>query len=398
MTTAPAASPPLGEAAGRAGRPKILLLITLAEVGGAGTYVAELVPGLVEEFDVVVAAHGDGPLVDATRRAGARYVPLDRLRRPVHPIRDLAALAELVRLFRRERPDIVHANSSKAGVVGRLAALIARAPITVFTVHGWAFRNTPGPAAKLYLLLERVLRSATSLVICVSNVDRELGIRARACRADRTVVIWNAVDVAAAPQARPSTRSGSGSVQAVTVGRLHCPPKDFPTLFKAIARLDSELLHLDVVGDGPHRDLLESERTHLGLERVVEFLGSRGDVPSILATADLFVLATTYESLPISIIEAMAAGLPVIATDVGGVGELVLDGETGLLVPPRDPDALAAAIGRLTSDTALRQRMGAASRQRAISCFDLPRFRASHAAHYRRLLSPSLKTRARAAG
>jgi glycosyltransferase involved in cell wall biosynthesis len=364
-------------------RPKVLLLITLAEVGGAQTYVAELLPGLVDEFDVVVAAHGDGPLVEATRAAGARFVPLHSLRRPVHPVRDLAGLVELVRLFHRERPDIVHANSSKAGVVGRLAAVLARVPSRVFTVHGWAFSTTVGPLSRLYLWLDRALRPVTSLVICVSHVDRELGLRMRTCHADRSTVIWNAVDVAATPRA---SLSGDPPVFA-SVGRLQAPQKDFLTLLRAVALLPRGSLRVLVVGDGPDRDELLAEHERLALGADVELVGVRNDVPELLAACDGFVLATTYESLPLSIIEAMAAGLPCVVSDVGGVPELVVDGETGLLVPPSDPPALAAALGRLAADPALRRTLGAASLARAEACFDLPGFRAAHLDEYRRLVS-----------
>ncbi len=364
-------------------KPKLLLLITLAEVGGAQTYVAELLPGLVDEFDVVVAAHGEGPLVDAARSAGARYVPLERLRRPVHPLRDLAGLVELVRLFRRERPDVVHANSSKAGVVGRIAAVLARVPSRVFTVHGWAFSTTAGPMSRVYLWLDRVLRPVTSLVVCVSHVDRDLGLAQRTCRADRSTVIWNAVDVRSAPRA---ALAGDPPV-FVSVGRLQAPQKDFLTLLRAVAMLPRGSVRVEIVGDGPDRVSLLAERERLGLGEDVAFLGVRNDVPAILAGGDAFVLATTYESLPISIIEAMAAGLPVIASHVGGVPEQVLDGETGILVPPGDVDALAAALARLAGDSPLRRSMGAASYDRALTCFDLPRFRAAHVDEYRRLVS-----------
>lgn len=371
-------------------RPRILILITLAEVGGAQTYVAELLPGLVDEFDVVVAAHGDGPLVDATRAAGARFVPLHSLRRPVHPVHDLAGLLELVRLFRSERPDIVHANSSKAGVVGRIAAVLARVPVRVFTVHGWAFSTTTGPLSRLYLWLDRLLRPVTSLVICVSHVDRELGLRQRTCRPDRSTVIWNAVDVGGTPRA-----SSAGDPPVfVSVGRLQAPQKDFLTLLRAVALLPRRLLRVVVVGDGPDRRELLAERERLGLDDDVDFAGVRNDVPELLSGCDAFVLATTYESLPLSIIEAMAAGLPCVVSNVGGVPELVVDGKTGLLVAPRDPAALAEALGRLATDSELRRSMGSASLARARACFDLPGFRAAHLDEYRRLLSRSGAARA----
>ena len=177
----------------RARAPKILILITLAEVGGAQTCVAQLLPGLAADFDVVVAAYGEGPLMEAAASAGARWVRLRQVRRPIGP-RDLLGLAELVRLIRRERPAIVHTNSSKAGVLGRLAAAICRTPAVVFTAHGWAFKADRGLASRSYLWADRFCARFTSAVICVSEAGRAEGLAMRACRPGRTVVIRYAID------------------------------------------------------------------------------------------------------------------------------------------------------------------------------------------------------------
>ena len=157
-------------------RPRVLIVVTLAETGGAQTYVASLLPALVEEFDVVVAAHGPGPLLEAARRAGARAVALEHVRRPLSPWRDLRGLLELVALLRRERPDILHANSSKAGVLGRLAAASRRAcrsgssPCT-------AGRSPLTPASpRRCTWAERVMRPLTTITICVAESERVAGI------------------------------------------------------------------------------------------------------------------------------------------------------------------------------------------------------------------------------
>ena len=143
-------------------RPKVLMVITLAEAGGAQSYVASLLPALSEHFEVAVAAHGDGPLRDATVKAGARFIPLRHVRRPIHPGRDVAGLVELVRLIRRERPAILHASSSKAGILGRLAAAAAGVPVRIFTVHGWAFSAYSGLSSKLYRWADRLMRPLTT--------------------------------------------------------------------------------------------------------------------------------------------------------------------------------------------------------------------------------------------
>lgn len=351
-------------------RKRLLIVITLAETGGAQSYVAHLLPALTERYDVVVAAHGPGPLEEAARRSGARFVPLQHVRRRIGP-RDLAGVVELFRLFRRERPDIVHLNSSKVGTLGRIAAFLARVPVRVFTVHGWSFSPHTGATATAYRALERLL-APLAWTICVSKGDEAKAPWLNG----RAVVIPNAVDVGAIPLA--STNGGPPAI--VSVVRL-VVPKDFWTLADAFRALQPGSFRATVVGDGPQRTLI---RDIPG----VELLGERDDVPEILAGADVFVLSSLSEGMPIAVLEAMAAGLPVVATAVGGVPEVVVEGETGFLVPPGNAEELTRALERLLADRELRRRMGAAGRRRAELLFDVPRFREDHLALYDRLLAP----------
>jgi glycosyltransferase involved in cell wall biosynthesis len=363
-------------------RPRLLVLITLAEIGGAQSYVAALLPALMERFEVVVAAYGDGPLIEATARAGARYVPLRHVQRAVRPLRDARGLLELMALIRRERPDIVHANSSKAGVLGRLAALLTGVPVTVFTVHGWAFKAYTGFASKLYRTADRVMARATTVTICVAESERAAGLAAGTCQAARTIVIPNAIDVRAAPRAHHE----ADRPQIVMVGRLAWP-KDPATLIQALARVRGAEFSALIMGDGRDRPVVEALIRDSGLTASVELAGDCDDVPDRLAQADIFVLASRSEGGPISILEAMAAGLPVVASDVGGVSEFVEDGETGLLVPPGDPAALAAAIERMLLDPELRRHLGAAGRRRALDRFDIGAQRRAHLELYARELA-----------
>jgi glycosyltransferase involved in cell wall biosynthesis len=359
-----------------------MLLITLAEVGGAQTYVTSLLPALVDRFDVVVAAHGAGPVRDAAAAAGVRFEPLEHVRRPVGA-RDLAGLVELVRLLRRHRPDILHASSSKAGILGRMAAPLAGVPIRVFTVHGWAFAAYSGLAGRLYRLADRLVRPLTTVTVCVSERERELGVAAGTCDADRTVVIPNAVDVADAPRAGAARRDRP---LIVAVGRLKAP-KDFLTLVRALGRLEADSFTAVIVGEGPDRARLEEEIRSLGLAESVTLAGERRDVPELLAAADIFALASSSEGMPVSVLEAMAAGLPVVASRVGGLPEQVVDGVTGVLVEPGDPEDLAEALAGLVADRELRRRLGAAGRARAEQAFDLEPFRSAHLELYSRELA-----------
>jgi glycosyltransferase involved in cell wall biosynthesis len=370
-------------------RPRIVLLVTLSGVGGAQTYVAALVPALAERFDVVVAAHGEGPLRDAVQRAGARYVALRHVNRALGA-RDALGLIELLALLRRERPAILHANSSKAGILGRVAAALTRVPVRVFTAHGWAFGARTGRSAALYRWADRLARPLTTAVVCVSESERRAGLAAGTCDPARTWVIHNGV---ALDGVAPAPLAGVPPV-IVSVGRL-AAPKDPLTLVAALARLPAGAFRAVLVGGGPqHADVAAAVR-RAGLDDAVELIGNRDDVPALLAVADLFVLASRSEGLPMSVLEAMAAGLPVVASAVGGVAEAVVDGETGLLVPPGDAKALADSIGRVLADPQLRRAMGSAGRARAAAHFELGRFRAAHVALYERALAAAPNRRRR---
>jgi glycosyltransferase involved in cell wall biosynthesis len=363
------------------------MLITLSELGGAQTAVALLFPGLVGQFEVTVAAQGSGPLRVAAETAGIRYLELRHVRRQIHPWRDALALVELVRLCRQVRPDVVHSHSSKMGVLGRLAAWVARVPVRLLTVHGWSFAAYDGLAGRFFLWIERLVRPLTTTVVCVAEETRKQGLAAHACDPRRTVVIPNAVDV----QSFCPTSGGSRPAQIVGVGRF-AYPKDFTTLLAALARVRAPC-HAVLAGDGPALPAVAAAVQAGGLSERVELLGARADIPELLARSDVFVLSSRSEGFPVSILEAMAAGLPVVATDVGGVAEAVEDGETGFLVPAADSEALARALERLVSDADLRRRLGAAGRARALRLFDVPRHRAAYIELYCR----ELQTPARAA-
>jgi glycosyltransferase involved in cell wall biosynthesis len=359
------------------------MLITLSELGGAQTAVALLLPGLVEQFEVTVAAQGSGPLRRAAEAAGVRYLELRHVRRQIRPWHDAMALVELVRLCRQVRPEVVHSHSSKMGVLGRLAAWVARVPVRVLTVHGWSFAAYDGLAGRLFLWIERVMRPLTTAVVCVAEETREQGLAAKTCDPRRTVVIPNAVDV----RSFRSPSGGSRNARIIGIGRF-AYPKDFMTLLEALARVRAPC-HTVLAGDGPALPAVAAAVQENGLSERVELVGARADIPDLLTRSDVFVLSSRSEGLPVSILEAMAAGLPVVATDVGGVAEAVEDGETGLLVPAADSEALARALERLVSDPDLRRRLGAAGRARALRLFDATRYRAAYLELYCRELHRS---------
>lgn len=331
------------------------------DAGGAQEHVLGLARGLDRErWEVTVAvgtSDGDpGPLLHPLEDA-CRVVRLRHLTRELSPRHDPLAVAELGRAVDRVRPDVVHTHSSKAGVVGRLAAASRRVPV-VHNVHGWSFRDVqPLPVRAAARLLERRLARVTDAILVVSEADldsaRRHRIRSRTC----TAVVRSGVDL---DRFRPDPRRGSrphGRPVIGAVGRLS-PLKDPLTAVRAVAGVVRH--HPDVVlrwvGDGPLRSEVLAEVHRLGLDDHVELLGRRDDVPDLLCDFDLLLLSSTSEGLPRSVVEAMAAGVPVVATAVGGVPEVVVDGVTGLTVPPRDPAALADAVRRTLDDPAAAAR------------------------------------------
>jgi glycosyltransferase involved in cell wall biosynthesis len=325
--------------------------------GGVAAHVTQLVEGLPpQEFEINVACPRESTIW--TELEGRDGVVLHRIRPHRQPgPGDLGTLASLIPLVRRA--ELVHAHSSKAGFLARLAAFTAgRRRHCIFTPHGWSFWAAEGAEARLYRSLERLAAHWCHSLVALSQAERAAGLAAGVGREEQYRVIFNGVDVkrfAIAPEPVPD--------RIVVVTRF-APPKRNDLLVDAFAviRRKRPQAELHVVGDGPDRGALERQIGELGLDGAVRLLGRRDDVPEILSRAVCLVLASDYEGCPLAVIEAMAAGVPVVATGVGGVGELVADGESGLVVPPGAAPALATAIETVLSDPARARQMGDAGR------------------------------------
>ncbi|MEW6544192.1 MAG: glycosyltransferase family 4 protein [Nitrospirota bacterium] len=289
-------------------------------------------------------------------RAGVRCLVLPTLTREINPRKDFTALLRLVALFRAERPAIVHTHTSKAGVLGRLAARLARVPAVVHTPHGHVFYGHFGPVPSwAFLQIERVLARTTTWLIALTEAEREEHLALKVGRPDRFAVIPSGIDLerfrqvaGVAGRRPPGFDCPPDAIVVGSVGWL-TPVKGHRVLIEALARLKPAhpTLCLVIVGSGILRAELSALAARLGLRESVRFLGERGDVPDCLAGMDIFVLPSLNEGMGRALIEAMAARRPVVASRVGGVPAVVESRRTGLLVPPNDPEALAAAIGEL---------------------------------------------------
>lgn len=368
--------------------PRLLQLITLSDWGGAQQYVLSLARGLRDQYDVTVACAPGGPLVDRLHREGIRVIEVPSLVRMPHPLLDLKALRFLVRLMRGEQFALVHCHSTKAGLLGRIAARMAGVPVVLFTAHGWQFVGDWPLLLRLAMAAAEWLAARLSTaIICVSDYDRQIALRMGIGTPERLVVVHNGVDPApwlGNGQGAPDPPDGQRPSTAVMVGRLTIQ-KDPAALLEAWHRVDRSH-RLIMVGDGPLLTDLKTQIQRDGLADRVLLLDPTSDIPSLLRTADVFVQCSRWEGLPLAIIEAMMSGLPVVGTRVGGVAEVVGDGETGLLVPRQDPEALSSALNRLLHDPGLRGRMGEAGRRRALERFTEARMLAATAEVYARAL------------
>jgi len=342
-------------------KPRLLVIVTLAETGGAQTFVRSLIEGLRGEYSIDVAAHGPGGAVaEACADLGVPFHHVENLVRKPELRRDFRAVREIKRLAGRLHPDVVQVNSSKAGTIARIALAGSRIPV-VFTAHGWAFAGRNGFAGFYMTAVERLMASLSAAIVCVSEWDRSLALSRRIASRSQLHVIHNGIT---APDEPPDRGPWPARPLLVCATRLVVPQKDVALLLDALARPGLGNWRLRILGDGPERASLVARRDALGLGERVEILGERRDVAAHLAAADAFVLPSRWEGLPYSILEAMTAGLPVVASKVGGVPELVIHGTTGLLVETGSVADMASALRRLDEDGAAARAFGRAGHER----------------------------------
>jgi glycosyltransferase involved in cell wall biosynthesis len=352
-----------------------LKIIELANVDfSLRHFLLPLMRGLRGRGHEVIGVSADGRLLEVARAEGFRIIAVP-LARSLSPVAQLRAFRALLALFRAERPDMVHAHMPISGFLARLAARAAGVPVVAYTCHGYLF-NQPGPWPRraAALAMEWLGGRLTDIYLTVSSEEaadaRRLHISARA------TAVGNGRDPARFcpdPAARVRIRAELGvaddTVVVIAVSRL-VRHKGYPELLAAMRDVPADLW---VVGERLGSDHGEDMAPYFaasGLGSRLRRLGYRDDVPALLAAADIFALPSHFEGLPMSVIEAMLAGLPVVATNIRGPREQVVAEQTGLLVAPMAAAPLAEALRRLAGDAGLRARMGAAGRARAVARYD----------------------------
>ncbi len=346
-------------------------------------FLVPLVRGMANAGHEVVAACGDGPLAARVRAEGIRVEAVTFARSLFGLRRHWRAYKSLLGLLRRERFDMVHVHTPVAALIGRLAARRARVSRIVYTAHGFYFHeHMPAWKRGLFVALEWVGGRFTDVLFTQAEEDAATARRLNLCRGRVIEAIGNGVDtnrfrplenVAERVAVRANFSTATDAVVIAVVGRL-VAEKGYRELFEAMRQVDAILWVIgERLGTDHAQDIgveIDAARDDPVLATRIRMLGQRTDVETILQGADIFVLPSHREGMPRSIIEAMMTGLPVVATDIRGSREEVVDGETGLLVPVRDAAALAKALNQLVADADRRQGMGAAGRARAHDLYD----------------------------
>ena len=352
---------------------KICHVITRMIVGGAQENTLLTIKGHIEKGHEVVLVTGfspgrEGELLKNVEMPPFPIVEIPEMVREINPLKDLKALSRLREYFKHEKFDVVHTHSSKAGIIGRIAARQAGVPVVVHTVHGQAFHAYEKPWKKmLYIAAEWLAAKYCDKIYAVAQAMIDQCVEAKVAPREKYMVVYSGMDTAAFANAKrdPELRKSLGIPEdakvVVTVARLF-PMKGYEEMLPAAARLAKEFpdLHFLPVGDGPMFESLQKEIAELGLTDRFHFAGlvPPHRVCDYIAQADLLWHLSLHEGLPRAVVQALAVGIPAIGYKLDGTPEVVLNGETGFVTAPQDIDAVVEHSRQLLADKALRQKMG----------------------------------------
>ncbi|MBI2447110.1 MAG: glycosyltransferase family 4 protein [Candidatus Omnitrophica bacterium] len=352
--------------------------------GGAQKNTLLTINGLKKEGYDARLAYGftsgdEGELITTAKGMGVDLYYIPQMKREISPINDVRAFLELYKLIKKEGFDIVHTHTSKAGILGRFSAKLAGVPVIIHSPHGHIFdpeADIRGVSKgilgiRFFVFLERLAARITDKIITLTGLEIEQQVKAGIDRREKFITIYSGIEMEKLINVKVNVSEKKRELQIPlgvpvlgTVGRLDSV-KGHKFLLDAIPYIKraSQGIKVLIIGDGTLRLDLENQAKRLGVEDNVLFLGMRDDVPELLNCIDVFVLPSLYEGMGRALVEAEAAGVPVVATQVGGVPEVVLDGKTGILIPPKDPARLAEAVILLLKDKDKRVSMGIEGRK-----------------------------------
>src|SRR3989344_9415902 len=360
---------------------KILYLVTQSDFGGAQRYVYDLATNLSENFTIVVAGGEqgyEGELVKKLNKSGIRYLPLSHLKRVISPWHDWSAFWQIVHLIQTEKPDIVHLNSSKISILGSLAAWWCKVPKIIYTVHGWVFsEDLPLRKKYFYKILEKLTARFKTDIICLSEWEKQNTVRRQIAPAKKISVIYNGIapiNFLSRPEARAQLAKIAGAqiddqtILIGSIGNLY-KKKGYEYLIEAIKisnipaspagrQYPISNIKLIIIGSGPEQKNLQLQINNYELQNKIILTGSIGDAAQLLSAFDIYVCSSVKEGLPYSILEAMQASLPIVATNIGAIPEIITNNQNGLLAATQNPGSLAVKIKYLIDNINIAQQLG----------------------------------------
>lgn len=367
-----------------------VLHVSTTSAGGLGTSLLSIMQSLdPKRFHVQVALGLGYPLDNAFEPAGFKLHPL-KLSRGIHPFEFVETIYRLYRLMRRQNFDLVHVHGSEAGILARVAAWLARIPVVVVELHGYANRDPNSILERtVYRWIEAALNPITDAYVAVSAHVARQWVARGICNPQRIQVIHHALALDEFPDRPPVTRPGRAAENPV-VGTvcllearkgLHCLVEAMPAVIQRVPGV-----RFAVVGEGPLKPWMVARATELGILKHIDFLGWRSDVPELMWQFDVFALPSRRESFGLVFLEAMASRCPIVATQVDGIPEVVSDGHTGTLVEPDNPRALATAIVDLLNNHNMADQFAIAGRCRVETHFNSERLAREYNTLYSNLL------------
>lgn len=337
---------------------KIIQIDSFSGLGGGQHILFEIVNGLRHEFDFLIAAP-PGIFLEKYFRLGINIYELKERN-------CIKIIKELRNFIKKEKPEILHLHGTRAAIWTRLAVIgLKNRPKIIYTLHGFHIPRRSFFGRMPLIILERFLNRLTDILVCVSEADKELVLKYKTIAKNKIFVIKNGIDIKEFQIEQELIKDKKKELGLednfiiTTIGRLH-PPKDFSTILKALKLILKKIKNVKIliIGDGHLRKSLKKETKKLDLGKNVKFLGQREDVPILINLSDIIVLSTNWEGLPLVPLEAGACKKPVIASNVNGVKETIIDGKTGFLFKKNSPKDLAEKILKLFESENLRKKMG----------------------------------------
>lgn len=359
---------------------RIALAVTLAEIGGVQVFLLEFAQYLKKMGHEVTILAGSGTwLSEQAKTHGIDFIRLNRMRRDISPIQDILAIHELVQLFRQHNFDAVHLNSTKMGVLGSISGRIAKINRVVYRIGGWVFlENLPSWKRQIYIHAERFTARFKDTIICVNPSDEIEAAKQSIKPKNKVITVPNGIDFTrfeANLLSKTEARNKLGVKQdGIVIGSVSnfYAPKNIPAYIDTIRDVidKTPALHFVLIGDGPERKLIEQKITDLNLTESITLAGERNNASSLLRAFDIFTLPSTKEGMSWALLEAMAASLPCIATDVGAAKWMIND-DAGIIIPPSDTQALRDAILELASNESKRIQLGQNAKEAVQNRFPL---------------------------